>query len=127
MAMHFPGRDLKPYAEPVTPEELVVGEVYFSVQYEDVKALAPVVETLVFVGSDLNPGPEGAGHYFQDLGSFLAGVAYGTEADHPARYYRQPPGQVKHIFVFENALNELLKCSLRRSAESLPLTYTPII
>lgn len=125
MKMHFPGRELKPYAEPVTPEQLVVGDVYFSVQYEDKEALAPMMEALVFLGNDLQPGRDGVGHYFQDVGSFLAGVPYGTEAYPVARYYMQASGQVNHIFVFDNALNELLKCSLRRAAES-PLAYKPI-
>jgi hypothetical protein len=114
--MHFPGRDLKSYAEPVVPERLVVGDVYFSVQYHDQDLLAPVVEALVFLGNNLDPGPEGVGHYFQDAGSFLAGVRYESTDEEDAVIYRQREGQVKHIFEFDHALDELLKCSLRRAA-----------
>jgi len=123
--MRFPGRDLKAYAEPVTPERLVVGEVYFSVQYVDQDLLAPVVEALVLLGNNLDPGPEGIGHYFQDAGSFLAGVRYGSSDEEDAVIYQQPEGQIKHIFEFEHALDELLKCSLSRAA-SPEVRYRPI-
>ena len=122
--MHFASRDLKTHAEPVTPEGLVVGELYFSVQFNDQDMLAPEVEALVFLGNDLDPGAEGMGHYFQDAGSFLAGARYGFDAkpnhgsgdELEACIYQQAHGQVKHIFEFERALDELLKCSLRRAA-----------
>jgi hypothetical protein len=121
--MYFQGRELKPYAEPITPERLVVGEMYFSVQYEDQDMLAPVVEPLVFLG-DLEPEPDGLGHYFQDAGSYLAGLRY-TDADQQyARFLRQAPGQVSHIFEFEHAMDELLKCSLRR-AERADIRFRP--
>jgi hypothetical protein len=115
--VHFSGRDLKSYAEPITPDRLVVGEMYFSVQYHDQDMLAPEVEALVFLGNNLDPGPEGICHYFQDAGSFLAGVRFGSGDEQDAQIYRQSQGQVKHIFEFERALDELLKCSLRRAAK----------
>ena len=33
--MHFEGRELKPYAEPVSKSELREGETYFAVNYVD--------------------------------------------------------------------------------------------
>ena len=123
--MHFPGRELKSYAEPITPDELVVGEMYFSVQYHDQDMLAPQIEALVFLGNDLEPGPEGVGHYFQDAGSYLAGVRYESDDEEDAEYYQQSSGQVKHIFPFDRAVDELLKCSLRRAAEPA-VRYKPI-
>src|SRR5512147_2296534 len=99
--MHFPARELKPYAEPITPDALVVGHVYFSVQYDDEDMLAPELETLVFIGNDLEPGPDGVGHYFQDAGSYLAGVRYADSDQQDARFFQQAPGEVKHIFEFE--------------------------
>jgi hypothetical protein len=123
--MQFSGRDLKPHAEPITPERLVAGEIYFTVKYHDQDLLAPEVEALAFLGNDLEAGPEGVGHYFQDAGSYLAGVRYGVDDEGQALFLHQPPGQVKHIFEFEKALDELLKCSLRR-ASSPHVKYRPI-
>ena len=126
--MHFDRRDLKPYAEPVTPGSLVVGEVYFSVQYHDQGMLVPEVEALVFLGDNLDPGPDAVGHYFQDAGSFIAGARYDAGASeedgegNEAHIYLQPPGQVKHIFSFESALDELLKCTLRRAKAGAKIT-----
>lgn len=123
--MHFAARELKSCAEPITPDALVVGQVYFSVQYDDRDMLAPVVEALVFIGNNLEPGPDGVGHYFQDAGSHLAGVRYADDDQQHARFFRQAPGQVKHVFEFERALDELLKCSLRRAAQT-KVRYRPI-
>ena len=121
--MQFAGRDLKPLAEPIAPDQLVVGEVYSSVQFIDQDMFAPVVEPVVFLGNDLDPGSEGAGHYFQDASSFLAGVHWSPGApeqpdDAPdVQVYQQRLGQIMHIYEFERALDVLLKCSLRRSNE----------
>jgi hypothetical protein len=112
--LHFEGRFLKPYAEPVSLAELELDEVYFSVQYFDDEMRPPVVETLVFIGQNLEPEDEGR-VYFQDLESYLAGVRYDTSSqDDDAVFYAQQEKHLNHIFQYENALNELLKCSLRR-------------
>jgi hypothetical protein len=131
--MHFAGRDLKPYAEPVTPDRLVVGEMYFTVQFVDQHMLAPVVEPVVFLGNNLDPGPDGRGHYFQDAGSYLAGLRHRPEEASPeaddgpdVTVYQQREGQISHIFEFERGLDELLKCSIRRASET-PVRYTPIV
>ena len=41
--MHFEGRELKPYAEPVTASELKQGSVYFSVTFADDDMTIPVM------------------------------------------------------------------------------------
>jgi hypothetical protein len=43
--MRFEERELKSYAEPVTPNLLTEGEVYFSVQFADEDMLIPIMET----------------------------------------------------------------------------------
>ena len=51
--MYFDGRDLKSYAEPVSSSELQEGQIYFSINYVDDEMLVPVIETLVFIGKNL--------------------------------------------------------------------------
>lgn len=112
--LHFEERYLKPYAEPVSLAELKVGEVYFSVRYFDDEMQFPVIETLIFVGQNLGPEDEGR-VYFQDLESYYEGIRYETSTqDDGAVFYAQQGKQLNHIFQYENALNELLRCSLRR-------------
>ena len=53
--MRFEERELKSYAEHVTPTLLREGEVYWSVQYADEHMLIPIIETWVFAGRKLNP------------------------------------------------------------------------
>ena len=112
--LHFEERYLKPYAEPVSIAELKLDEVYFSVQYYDDEMRFPVVETLVFIGQNMKPEDSGR-VYFQDLESYFAGVRYDTSTkDDGAVFYAQQEKHLNHIFHYENALNELLRCSLRR-------------
>src|SRR5258708_37520781 len=106
--LHFEERYLKPYAEPVSLVELKVGDVYFSVQYFEDEMRFPVVETLIFVGLNLEPEDDGR-VYFQDVESYFAGVRYDTSIkDDSAVFYAQEEKYLNHIFQYENALNELL-------------------
>ena len=75
--MRFEERELKPYAEPVPPEELKNGETYFAVPFLDDDGLMPTLEPLVFIGRDLDPGDEGK-LYFEDYGSYRGGVRFET-------------------------------------------------
>jgi hypothetical protein len=111
--LHFAGRDLKPYGEPVTPQDLREGHVYFGVQFVDQELLIPTVEPVVFIGRDLEA--EAPGMYFQDAESYRDGLRYGSEeARHGnATFYAQT--NVKHIFDYERALDQMLACSMRRA------------
>ena len=51
--MYFEAPKLKEYAEPVSATELREGDVYFALNYVDCDLLVPVVETVVFIGRDL--------------------------------------------------------------------------
>jgi len=51
--MRFEERELKPYAEPVPPEELKNGETYFAVLFLDDDGLVPALEPLVSPGEIL--------------------------------------------------------------------------
>jgi hypothetical protein len=111
--MRFEARELKPYAEPVSTPSLKQGEVYFSIQYADEALLVPVIETLVFAGRNLdNRDPELL--YFQDAESYRQGIRYGSDEAEKASFQLGRDGKVNHIFEYEHALEELMKCSLRR-------------
>ena len=117
--MHFEGRELGPYAEPVSASELDKGAVYFAVNYVDDDMLIPLVETLVFVGKNLEPEDVGVA-YFQDVESYREGVRYGWDADDgSATFQSGPENELKHIFTYEHALDELMRCSLRRKESGI--------
>lgn len=112
--VRFEERSLKPYAEPVTADDLTEGEVYFSVNFADDEMLFPTMEAVVFVGRDIEVGDIGQ-VYFQDIDSWRAGVRYGAETGKARATFTSGSGrEVNHIFEYEHALDELLRCSLRR-------------
>jgi hypothetical protein len=103
--MRFDARELKPYAEPVSEADLVPGEAYFSVTFSDDDMLIPVVETLVFVGK------EGKGMLtFQDVDSYGKGASKGKDG----KLFQCKADGLKNVFQYDQALDVLLRCSLRR-------------
>ena len=110
--LHFEG-DLPAYAEPVKAVELEIGETYFAVQYLDEDLLFPTVETLIL--ADKKHDADGAAIFcFQDLGSYKAGIPFGSADADSALFYSQSEQNLEHIFDFEHALDELIRCALRR-------------
>src|SRR5215472_13336451 len=110
----FEGRQLKPYAEPIVPEELREEEVYFSLQFVDEEMLVPILAPLVFVGRNLAEGDVDL-MYFQDYESFGHGLRYSSaDADELAEFHVFGPKDISHIFEYEHALDELMRCALRR-------------
>ena len=112
--MRFEARELKPYAEPISKSELREGEVYFFVTFADDEMLVPTMDTVVFVGSNREPGDEDR-VYFQDVESFTRGVRYDTASDdNPAVFHCGSERELGHVFDFEHALDQLMACALRR-------------
>ena len=112
--MFFEARELKEYAEPVSATELTEGEVYFALNYVDGDLLVPVMETVVFIGRYLEPDDVGQ-VYFQDVESYREGVRYGWKNDgEVAKFQTGSEKELAHIFHFEKALNQLMRCSLNR-------------
>jgi hypothetical protein len=116
--IHFEEREIKPYAEPVSAAELKVGEVYFFLNYVD-HLITPTMETVVFIGRNLEEGDVGI-LYFQDVRSYRQGVSYEstTEGDSEATIHAALESQTGHIFEYEQALDGLLGCWLRRRKAS---------
>lgn len=116
--MHFEGRDLKPYAEPVSASELAPEVIYFTVQYVDSEMLIPEMEALVFIGKCLEAGDVDQ-YYFQDAMSFREGARYKSPVlGREGVFHRQHKTALSHIFDYENALEQLMSCSLRRGQHS---------
>jgi hypothetical protein len=111
--MLFEARELKSYAEPVSTTSLREGHVYFSVQYADDSLCVPLIETLVFAGRSLDGGDADL-LYFQDVESYRQGIRHGSPEAENAKFQSGREGKINHIFEYEDALNELMKCSLRR-------------
>ena len=114
--MRFEARELKSYAEPVASSDLTVGAIYFSVQFVDGEMLIPQVEPLVFIGRDLEAGDQ-ATLYFQDAGSYRQGIRFDSSENDDAAFYAQGEHEINHIFEYEQALDLLLTCSMRRKKE----------
>ncbi|HZP23178.1 MAG TPA: hypothetical protein VFB04_07015 [Terriglobales bacterium] len=114
--LQFLARELNPWANPVTGKDLKEGSTYFMVNYVDDDMFIPVIETVVFIGRDLREDDAGQ-VYFQDVGSYLAGIRHGSNAaDTSARayFFCMSETQTGDIFEFESALEELMRCSLKR-------------
>src|SRR5258706_1620136 len=74
----------------------------------------PLMETLLFVGRDLDPGDVGR-VYFQELMFHSPGIRRGVEAsnDEADRGWLMED-DLNHIFEYEQALDGVMKCALRR-------------
>jgi hypothetical protein len=116
--MRFEARDLKPYAEPVSADELEAGAVYFSLTFVDDEMLLPSMQPLVFIGRDLEAEDTGQ-VYFQDVGSYRRGVRYESAGlAENAVFTSGSEEELGHIFKYEQALEVLMACSLRRRKTS---------
>lgn len=112
--MRFEERELKPFAEPVVGSELKVGSVYFFVNYIDDEMLIPTMETVVFIGRNLENHDVGR-VYFQDIDSYQQGARYGPAASEIQMHiYEGSEEEVNHVFEYEHALDELMRCALKR-------------
>jgi hypothetical protein len=112
--MYFEGRELTPQAELINPSDLQEGEIYFVMDFVDDEMLTPVMETVVFASMNLAPNDEGQ-MYFQDVESYREGVRYETATeDSWATFKIVPANELARVFNFEGALEELMRCSLRR-------------
>lgn len=107
-------RKLKPYAEPISADELVEGRTYFLVNFIDKDGLIPTVETMVYVGKNLETTDTNQ-VYFQDVESYGRGIRYGsTEDGECASFQTGSADELGHVFDYEHALDVLLACSVRR-------------
>jgi len=113
--MLFEARELRACGEPVSPDELRHGEVYFSVLFLDDDGFVPVLEPKVFIGRDLEPGDVGKA-YFQDFRSYRRGVRYESATEGDDAVFEV--GVQNYIFEYARALDVLMYCELLRRKAS---------
>lgn len=114
--MRFEARELKPYGEPVAPDELRIGDTYFAVLYLDENGHVPTLEPRVFIGRDIESNGEGK-YYFQDYKSYRRGIRIDDAAADDEAIFET--GAEKHIYDYERALDILMFCSLERRKAGL--------
>jgi ketosteroid isomerase-like protein len=109
--MLFEARELEPFGQPVSSEELRRGEVYFGVLFLDDDGFVPILEPKVYIGRNLKPGDVDK-VYFQDFASYRRGIRYeSAKADDGAVF---EVGVNNCIFEYARALDVLMYCELRR-------------
>jgi len=112
--IHFPARDLEPYPQPVSADQLRDGSLYYCLNYVDHEMLIPVMDSIVFIGRNLKPGDAGL-CYFQQICWYDEGKTFDSEAEcDDAIFYARAENKLSDIFEYELALEELMRCSLRR-------------
>ena len=121
--MQFEAREIKPYSVPVLASELKVGSVYFNIFYVNDDHQNPIMETLVYIGRNLDidfidkdPDWDDKGKvYFQDYESYARGIRFETFAKgDEAIFSCRSEDDLNGVFEFERALDLLMWCSLRR-------------
>ena len=117
-------QELTLFTDFVNSSDLRPGAVYFRVLYtdpldrsgggDDDDDRIPAIVPLVFLVR--SEGESGEELHFQDAGAHAAGVrcSSGVPA-HEASFHRLTAHHLSSIFTFEHALEELMRCSLRRS------------
>jgi hypothetical protein len=110
--MRFEARDIKPHSERVKVSDLVEGDVYFSVTHVDCEKLIPVLEPYVFAGRDLALGDSGR-RYFQNLDPVRQEHGESFTRGNYEQFYVESEEE-SHFFEYEQALEELMLCALRR-------------
>jgi hypothetical protein len=106
--MRFEERVLKPYSEPVSPDELQIDETYFAVLFLDTMATSLSLEPRVFIGRNLEPGDEEK-LYFQDYVSYKRGIRIDTATKDDELFLKQV---VKNTPSSMNALSTYSCCAL---------------
>lgn len=114
--MYFKGREIRSTSNPVSHDELVQGNTYFSLNFIDESMLIPTLEPVIYIGKNLERDDEGQ-VYFQDFDSHQDGASYhsATEDMH-AVFFKGAEGETNHIFQFDDALEVLMVCYLRRKS-----------
>ena len=98
----------------MTASELTEGSVYFKLTFLDEDMLIPSLEALVFTGRNLDAGESGQ-VYFQDFDSYRRGVTYHSACgDEQATFLKGSENELGAFFEYEQALDVLMACSLRR-------------
>jgi hypothetical protein len=86
----------------------------FALQFSERNLLVPRLEPWIFLGQDLD-GDSRNKRYFQDFDSYCAGLRYAEQGEADSVCLQvYGPEEGKHIFDYEHALKQLMRCGLRR-------------
>ena len=111
----FDKRELPEGADSVNPEKLTIGDTYFKVSYADEGMTIPLMDSVTYIGRNLVDDDEDT-LYFQDVESYREGVRFSDTDVEPgsAMFYANPAEELRSMFDFEGALEEPMRCSIRR-------------
>jgi hypothetical protein len=127
--MRFEARELKDYAVSVEEADLKVGKTYFLVWFFDEAMLIPELNAMVYLGYGISEDDPDR-YIFQDAGSYMAGQGYEEFLDDDssdedikdddgvaieAELQALSKSELGGVYEFEEALNVLLRCSVRRT------------
>lgn len=107
--MVFDDADVPTRSEPIRPDQLKTGEVYWAIRFVDQAMSIPSLEPRVFIGRDLEKGDRGL-LYFQDAQSYFNGA--GTQAD--GHIVTVDEIEATYLFDFDSALERLRRCRQQR-------------
>ncbi len=123
--MYFKGREIQSYAIPVQEEELVEGEVYFILTFSDPDLCIPIMRTVIYLGRRLKGDErehvkDSAYLYFEDIRDNKRQRSAGrSKAERqPGLIYRYTKKTLNNVFIFERALDLLMKSSLNRTGKA---------
>jgi hypothetical protein len=99
--------------------ELKLGALYFKLTFAGDDLLVPTLMPVVFAGRNRKPDDDGI-VYFQDYESYRKGIRYvNAGSDNRATFERFSESDCSCVFEYEDALDELQRCFLRRTTADL--------
>src|SRR5262245_33608769 len=115
--MYFPGREIPDHAVPTKPSDFVVGQIYFIVHFLSADMLVPELLPVAYLGKGL-PGFGKSKYVFQDAASFLRGTSSAScSQDDPVVIHTFGARETRAVFAYDDAMNVLLGCLLRRQSK----------
>lgn len=115
-----------PVVETVDPSDLVLGEVYYAVQFLDDDLTIPIVEPLVFIGWNRFGDETVKVAYFQNAETHRQGVRFETTtAENPADFLGAEEDGLSYIYDFEGLVQSISATAHRRSQLRLPTRPNP--
>lgn len=98
--------------------EFSPGKLYFMVQYIDSDLLVPVVQSVIFIGKNVDGEGEDL-WYFQDVESHATLGEYPNAEVGPGDIFVLPREGLSSIVVLDAVVKDLSECSGRRKARGL--------
>lgn len=86
--------------------ELSEEKVYFTLQYLDENLLVPIIQTLVYLGKNLD-GEGSDLYYFQDIDSYQDGGGYPNHKGTTGQVFTLPEKALINIFALDGLVREL--------------------